>query len=158
MENTMEEMKRSTRFQIHLKARYLEKSNNKWYDFSVINVNREGMCIEIIRKEKFNIDSPFQAELILPSKKEPILITGDVMWKKEVNGNHVSHIIGGIRFTTIDESSKRDLLDYAFNDWYRQQTKLEVVEYRYKFIGVLVIVINIVIWSVLIYILLTKYK
>jgi hypothetical protein len=115
------------------------------------------MAIELFPKEKFNIDSPFQSELILPSKKEPILIAGDVMWKKEVNGNGGSHIIGGVRFTRIDESSKRNLLDYAFNDWYSQQKKLEV-GYQYKFMGVLLIVINIVTWSVLIYTLLTKYK
>jgi hypothetical protein len=142
---------------MQIQARYLEKSNNKWYDFSAINISREGMGIEIIHKEKFNIDSPFQSELILPSKKEPILIAGDVMWTKDANGNGGSHIIGGIRFTTIDESSKLDLLDYAFNDWYRQQKKLDV-GYQYKFMGVLMIVINIVIWSVLIYTLLTKYK
>jgi len=153
----MEEMRQSTRFPIQMQARYLEKSNNEWYDFSTVNISRAGMAIELFPKEKFNIDSPFQSELILPSKKEPILITGDVMWTKEVNGNGGSHIIGGIRFTRIDESSKRNLLDYAFNDWYRQQTKLEVGN-KYKFMGVLLIVINIVIWSVLIYTLLTKYK
>jgi c-di-GMP-binding flagellar brake protein YcgR len=153
----MEEMRQSTRFPIQMQARYLEKSNNAWYDFSTVNISRAGMAIELFPKEKFNRDSPFQSELILPSKKEPILITGDVMWTKEVNGNGGSHIIGGIRFTRIDESSKRNLLDYAFNDWYSQQTKLEV-GYQYKFMGVLLIVINIVIWSVLIYTLLTKYK
>ena len=153
----MEEMRQSTRFPIQMQARYLEKSNNEWYDFSTVNISRAGMAIELFPKEKFNIDSPFQSELILPSKKEPILITGDVMWTKEVNGNGGSHIIGGVRFTRIDESSKRNLLDYAFNDWYRQQTKLEVGN-KYKFMGVLLIVINIVIWSVLIYTLLTKYK
>jgi c-di-GMP-binding flagellar brake protein YcgR len=140
-----------------MQARYLEKSNNAWYDFSTVNISRAGMAIELFPKEKFNRDSPFQSELILPSKKEPILIAGDVMWKKEVNGNGGSHIIGGVRFTRIDESSKRNLLDYAFNDWYSQQKKLEV-GYQYKFMGVLLIVINIVIWSVLIYTLLTKYK
>jgi c-di-GMP-binding flagellar brake protein YcgR len=153
----MEEMRQSTRFPIQLKARYLEKSNNEWYDFSTVNISRAGMAIELFPKEKFNIDSPFQSELILPSKKEPILITGDVMWKKEVNGNGGSHIIGGVRFTRIDESSKRNLLDYAFNEWYSQQTKLEVGN-KYKYMGVLLILINIVILWFFIYTLLTKYK
>jgi len=153
----MEEMRQSTRFPINLKARYLEKNNNEWYDFSTININREGMCIELIRKEKFHIDSPFQSELILPSKKEPILIAGDVIWKKEVNGNGGSHIIEGVRFTRIDESSKRNLLDYAFNEWYSQQTKLKGGN-KYKNMGVLLILINIVILWFFIYTLLTKYK
>jgi hypothetical protein len=120
----MEERRQFIRFPMQLNARCLEKSSNAWHDFSTINISRGGIGIKISSKESFNLDSSFQSEVILPSRKEPIEITGGVAWMKDIRVNAGFNIIAGIKFIRIGSSCKYDLLDSAYNSWHKRGSKM----------------------------------
>jgi len=111
----MEDKRKFKRFPVQVSARCIWASQEKWIKCSVTNVSREGMGIEVYLKEKIQSDEMLQFKIMVPSKEEPIRITGTLVWIKELNEN--MGFVGGIKFINVASEEIWTLLDYANENW-----------------------------------------
>jgi hypothetical protein len=116
----MEDRRKYKRFPIQLSAHYLGEDKEEWKECSVTNVSREGMGIEMHVRERIDIGSILQLEIIVPIREEPISIIGILRWIKELEGNPKFNFIGGVELSRIDPEDKWALLDYVYEDWCRK--------------------------------------
>jgi len=119
--NRMEERRKYKRFPTQLKALYLDEKTEEWKDCSVTNISREGMGICVYAQEIINVDSILQLKIIAPLKKEPIDVTGTLMWIRELKENPRFNFVGGAMIIAIDPEDKWALLDYVYEDWCRRE-------------------------------------
>jgi len=119
--NRMEERRKYKRFPIQLNAQYLEENMGEWKECSVTNISREGMGICIYSHEKIDVDSILLLRITAPIKKEPIDVTGTLMWIRELKDNPRFNFVGGAMIIAIDPEDKWALLDYVYEDWCRRE-------------------------------------
>lgn len=117
----MGDRRKFKRFPIQLSARYLEENEGEWQDCFVINISREGMGIEVYVRERIRMGSVLQLEIVVPIKKEPISVMGTLMWIKELKRNPRFNFVCGVMLITIDPEDKWALLDYAYEDWRKEE-------------------------------------
>ena len=116
----MEDKRKYKRFQIDLNARYSFEGNQKtWKGCTVVNISRDGMGIVVYLRERIPIGALLQFEIMFPSQEEPIKATGVLQWIKEQREE--MNFPGGIEFTKIDPEDKWTLLDYAYDNWPKQE-------------------------------------
>ena len=117
----MEDRRKFKRFPIQLSTRYLEENKKEWQDCSVINISREGMGIEIYVRERIHRGSILQLEIVVPIKNEPLYVVGTLMWIRELKENPKFNFVGGVQLITIDPEDMWTLLDYAYEDWCKEE-------------------------------------
>ena len=107
--NKVEERREDKRFSVQLSARYLEENEEEWHECTVTNISRSGMGIIVYVRESMPVDSSLQLEILIPTKKEPIKITGVLKWIIEQDGG--KNFIAGVGFTKIlDEVEWKNLI------------------------------------------------
>lgn len=121
MINHTEDRRKFKRFPIQLSTRYLEENKKEWQDCSVINISREGMGIEVYVRERIQMGSILQLEIVVPIKNEPLYVVGTLMWIRELKENPKFNFVGGVKLITIDPEDMWTLLDYAYEDWCKEE-------------------------------------
>jgi hypothetical protein len=111
----MEDRRKFKRIPVQVSARYLWASKEEWINCSVTNVSREGMGIDVILQERMHPGEILQFKITVPTKEEPIKISGTLTWVKELEGK--AGYIGGITFFNMDSEETWGLLDYANKNW-----------------------------------------
>ncbi|MCP4652922.1 MAG: PilZ domain-containing protein [Candidatus Omnitrophica bacterium] len=74
--------------------------------------SRKGLCLTS-NSFNFDLNSVVELELMVPDKKDPLKISGEVVWKKQVDDKWAV----GLEFKEIDSACKIDILEFAYNSW-----------------------------------------
>lgn len=82
---------------------------------SVVDFSRGGLRLRL-EAGSLEIGSVVKVRLWPPEKEEPVILSGEVRWKRLIEDIYEA----GLEFRSIDSSQKADILDYAYNRWLKE--------------------------------------
>jgi hypothetical protein len=118
----MEEKRRFYRMPGKIKASYLSTSSD-WNGLFCTNISRQGMCIGIPYQENLKAGTELMLKCPIPTVTEPVLITGTIMWTKELDAYKDYPIICGLQFKEMNPEHKWELLHYSYDTWHEKLKK-----------------------------------
>ena len=118
----MEDKRRFYRIPGKIKASYLSTSSD-WNGMFCTNISRQGMCIGIPNHDNLKAGNELSLQCKMPNLSEPVLITGTIMWTKELDTYKDYPFICGLQFKELNPEHKRELLHYSYDTWYEKLKK-----------------------------------
>ena len=82
-----------------------------------------GMQISFSAAKGIGVGNIVETEVLMPHRKEPIKVAGEIVWFKQEKGNGITHSKAGIKLTRIAAADKWELLDRAYDKWYGNLSK-----------------------------------
>lgn len=119
----MDDKRKFLRFPLQLGARYTEENEDNWKECSVVDISREGMGVVIHSVEAICKGSLVKIEIHAPMQDDLIAVKGKLVWLKEIKDDPRFNFAGGVQLTTISPENKWSLIDYAYEDWNKQEQK-----------------------------------
>ena len=119
----MDERRKFLRFPLQLRSRYTEENEDNWKECSVVDISREGMGVIIHLVEAIRKGALLKIEIHAPMQDDPIMVEGNLVWLKEINDDPRFNYAGGVQLSSISPEDKWALMDYAYENWNRNEKK-----------------------------------
>jgi hypothetical protein len=115
----MEDKRRFYRISGKIKASYLNTSSD-WNGLFCTNISHQGMGIGIPYQEDMKVGTELTLQCPIPTLTEPVLITGTIMWTKELDAYKDYLVVCGLQFKELNPEHKWELLNYLYNIWHEK--------------------------------------
>jgi len=107
------------RFPASLKAQYTIHGTKKGR-CEITDISREGMSILLNLDEKLISGTKLELNINLPSKSHLLSSQVNLKWIKKASYKHLDfNYKAGGQFISIDADTKTCLLEYAYDEWFR---------------------------------------
>ena len=81
------------------------------------------MSIGIPYQENLKAGTELTVKCPIPTLTEPVLITGTIMWTKELDAYKDYPIICGLKFKELNPKHKWELIHYLYDTWHKKLKK-----------------------------------
>lgn len=113
------ERRKYIRFDIPLDIVFKPAEDAVPYSSGIIkNFSRDGCCIES-KSLNMTLNENLELKVRHPKKDIFITATGDIVWKRHINGTWLA----GIRIFNMDKEAKSEILDFAYDIWLEKNIK-----------------------------------
>lgn len=111
--------RKAKRFPVELNGEYKEKGSTIEYLLCAVrDFSRHG-CHLIAQSFSQSMGSAIELKVQVPGQENRVDVLGNVIWAKNIEGNWHA----GVKFKEIDASSKWDILDHAYERWWRSSKR-----------------------------------
>ena len=116
----MEDKRKCYRFPVQERAIYYKYNPPASNSLFMTNFSREGIGINSPYRYNMRIGDELDLTMTISPLKQPLIVTGTVMWTKPSDCYRDYLLLCGIKFKRIGTEQKWELLDYVYDKWSKQ--------------------------------------